>query len=127
MARKVRESTGTRPVISISTPSPRIGVKRAWRSSIRIDHVLQIVRAAVLEQQQLLRHELPVLGDRVVLGPVLVERLVDLLQHVRDRDALADVPLALVDLRGLKPTLTEDDYYARLLPLMVELATLYEQ
>ena len=59
-------------------------------AELRVDEILQVVGARVLEEQELLRDQQTVLGDRVVLGLALVQRLVDLLQGVSHRYGLAD-------------------------------------
>jgi hypothetical protein len=59
-------------------------------AELRVHEILQVVGARVLEEQELLRDQQTVLGDRVVLGLALVQRLVDLLQGVSHRYGLAD-------------------------------------
>jgi hypothetical protein len=58
----------------------------ARRAELRIHQPLEILRAAALEEEQLLCHDLAILGNRVEGGLVLVQRLVNLLHDVDDRD-----------------------------------------
>ena len=58
-------------------------------AELTVHHALQVVGAAVLEQQQLLGDQCPVVGDTVILRPILVQGLVGLLQDVDEGDGFA--------------------------------------